>query len=31
MITVGEVNLVFMPLCGEQFNWNDILIHKKDN
>lgn len=31
MITVGEVNLVFMPLCGLQFNWNDILIHKKDN
>ena len=31
MITVGEVNLVFMPLCGQQFNWNDIFIHKKDN
>lgn len=31
MITVGEVNLVFMPLCGQQFNWNDILNHKKDN
>ena len=31
MITVGEVNLVFIPLCGQQFNWNDILIHKKEN
>jgi len=24
MITVGEVNLLFMPLCGERFNWSDL-------
>lgn len=29
-ITVGEVDLVFMPLCGERFNWEDVL-KKKDN
>lgn len=28
MITVGEVNLLFMPLCGERFNWDDILLKK---
>lgn len=22
-ITVGEVDLLFMPLCGEEFNWSD--------
>lgn len=27
-ITIGEVNLIFMPLCGEQFNWTDILKHR---
>lgn len=27
IITVGEINLLFMPLCGEKFNWTDIL-HK---
>lgn len=31
MITVGDVNLIFIPLCGQQFNWNDILLHKKEN
>lgn len=25
IITVGEVNLLFMPLCGEKFNWTDEL------
>lgn len=29
-ITVGDVDLVFMPLCGENFNWEDVL-KKKDN
>lgn len=24
-ITIGEVNLIFMPLCGPEFNWTDIL------
>ena len=24
-ITVGEVTLLFMPLCGEQFNWSQML------
>lgn len=28
MITVGEVNLLFMPLCGERFNWDDILLKR---
>ena len=32
MITVGDVNLLFMPLCGERFNWGDLLeeIKKKN-
>lgn len=25
IITVGEINLLFMPLCGEQFNWVDAM------
>ncbi len=25
MITVGDVNLLFIPLCGERFNWGDVL------
>lgn len=25
IITVGDVDLVFMPLCGERFNWEDVL------
>ena len=25
VITVGDVNLLFMPLCGEKFNWTDEL------
>ena len=24
-VTVGEVDLLFIPLCGPKFNWNDIL------
>lgn len=27
-ITVGEVTLLFMPLCGEQFNWSQMLQKK---
>lgn len=29
MITVGEVNMLFMPLCGEKFNWTDELKKKE--
>lgn len=25
IITVGDVNLLFIPLCGERFNWGDLL------
>lgn len=25
MITAGEVNLLFMPLCGTRFNWSELL------
>ncbi len=25
MVTVGEINLLFMPLCGSRFNWSDLL------
>lgn len=25
VITVGDINLMFMPLCGERFNWGDLL------
>lgn len=31
MITVGEINLLFMPLCGERFNWSDLLEEMKKN
>ena len=24
IITIGEVNLLFLPLCGEQFNWSEL-------
>lgn len=27
-ITIGEVNLLFVPLCGEQFNWSQMLEKK---
>lgn len=29
-ITVGDVDLVFMPLCNANFNWNDILSGMKN-
>lgn len=25
MLTVGDVNLLFMPLCGDRFNWSTLL------
>lgn len=28
IITIGEVNLLFIPLCGAKFNWADILRKK---
>ena len=28
MITLGDVNLLFMPLCGEKFSWSDLLEKK---
>lgn len=33
VITVGDVNLVFMPLCNDNFNWVDLLskLKNKDN
>lgn len=31
VITVGDVNLLFMPLCGDQFNWSDLLEERKKN
>lgn len=30
MITVGDVNLLFIPLCGEEFNWGDLLEAMKN-
>ncbi len=32
VITVGDVNLLFIPLCGEKFNWGDLFetMKKKD-
>lgn len=29
MITVGDINLLFIPLCGERFNWGDLLEEMK--
>lgn len=29
VITVGEVNLLFIPLCNKEFNWSDLLEEKK--
>lgn len=31
VITVGDVNLLFMPLCGERFNWGDLFDEMKKN
>ncbi len=30
VITVGDVNLLFMPLCGTRFNWGDLLKKMKE-
>lgn len=30
VITVGDVNLLFMPLCGARFNWGDLLKKMKN-
>lgn len=29
MVTVGDVNLLFVPLCGERFNWSELLEEMK--
>lgn len=29
MITVGDINLLFIPLCGERFNWSDLFDEMK--
>lgn len=29
VITVGDVNLLFIPLCNKQFNWSDLLEEMK--
>lgn len=29
VITVGDVNLVFIPLCNKNFNWSDLLEEMK--
>ncbi len=31
VITVGEVNLVFIPLCNKDFNWTDVLNKKTES
>lgn len=31
MVTVGEINLLFMPLCGNRFNWSDLLEQMAKN
>lgn len=31
MITVGDVNLLFMPLCGQRFNWSTLFEEMKKN
>lgn len=30
MITVGDVNLLFMPLCGERFSWGSLFETMKN-
>lgn len=30
VITVGDVNLLFMPLCGKRFNWGDLFDKMKN-
>lgn len=31
VINVGNVNLLFIPLCNKEFNWSDIIEEKKKN
>lgn len=33
MLTVGDINLLFMPLCGDRFNWSTLLeeLSKKND
>lgn len=31
VITVGDVNLLFMPLCGARFNWGDLFKKMKND
>ncbi len=31
MVTVGEVNLLFIPLCGERFSWSELLENVAKN
>lgn len=31
VITVGDINLLFMPLCGERFNWGELFDEMKKN
>lgn len=31
VVTVGDVNLLFMPLCGTRFNWGDLLKKVKND
>lgn len=30
VITVGDVNLLFIPLCNKEFNWNTVLEEMKN-
>lgn len=30
VITVGDVNLLFIPLCGKRFNWGDLFNQMKN-
>lgn len=30
IITIGEINLLFIPLCGERFNWETALKERAD-
>ena len=29
IITVGDVNLLFIPLCGKEFNWSQLFEQMK--
>lgn len=30
MILIGDVKLLFVPLCSEEFNWTDVLEGKEE-